>query len=124
MTTESTPKSKKRLRLKPRVWDTAFFIGGLVMGKLISILVKDISFLRWLSFEVAFGVLDPVTIDLVFLKFTYGFGFYLSPAIVLFTILFWVGGKLLRTQVLTPAKPISKPAPLPSSDDNFQQYDN
>ncbi len=120
-------KPKKKIRLKPLAWDTAFFIGGLVMGRLIGALVKNIAFLRWLSFEVAFGILDPLTINLVLFKFTVGFGIYLTPAVVLFTILFLVGGKLLRTQVLTPGKAPAKPADpfaLDDEEDDDQQYDN
>lgn len=90
--------TKKKRSLKPIVWDTAFFIGGLVFGLLIGALVRNIGFLRWLSFEVAFGILDPVTIDLALVKFTFGFGVHLTPAVVLFSMLFLVGGKLLRKQ--------------------------
>lgn len=112
---------KKKLRLKPAVWDTAFFIGGLIMGRLIGALTANIAFLNWLAFEVAFGVLDPLTIDLVLFKFTFGFGFYLTPAVVLFTILFVVGGRLIRANVLsTPAKPAPK---LPSETSTIY-YDN
>lgn len=124
-------KTKKKIRLKPAVWDTAFFIGGLVMGRLIGALVKNLAILRWLSFEVAFGILEPITLDLVLFKFTVGFGFYLTPAVVLFTILFLVGGKLLRTQVLAPGKLPAKPTPLDeedeedeNEDDDVQLYDN
>lgn len=118
---------KKKKSLKPIVWDTAFFIGGLVFGQLIASLVRNIGFLRWLSFEVAFGILDPITIDLSLVKFNFGFGFYLTPAVVLFSMLFLVGGKLLRQQ-LTPAK--TRPsvtaeiaANQENSDTNEQYYD-
>lgn len=115
-------QTQKKLRLKPCVWDTAFFIGGLIMGRLIGALTVNITFLRWLAYEVAFGVLDPVTIDLVLFKFTFGFGFYLTPAVVIFTILFVVGGKLIRTQVLTP--PPAKAPSKPVSEDTAIYYDN
>ena len=120
-------KTKKKRSLKPIVWDTAFFIGGLVFGQLIGALVRNIGFLRWLSFEVAFGILEPVTIDLSLIKFTLGFGVHLTPAVVLFSMLFLVSGKLLRKQT-TPTKPRTpvtaelSPAPE-SSDDNQQYYD-
>ena len=115
---------KKKLRLKPSVWDTAFFIGGLIMGRLVGALAVNVSFLRWLAFEVGFGILNPLTIDLVLFKFTFGFGFYLTPAVVLFTILFVVGGKLIRTQVLTPAKPAPKTTPSSADDDDTIVYDD
>ena len=122
-------KTKKKKSLKPVVWDTAFLIGGLVFGKLIGSLVRGIAALRWLSFEVAFGILDPITIDLVLVKFDFGFGFYLTPAVVLFTTLFFVGGKLLRKQ-LTPSAPktpapklVATSYPTDDEDADVQQYD-
>lgn len=119
--------TKKKRSLKPIVWDTAFFIGGLVFGKLIGALVRNIGFLRWLSFEVAFGILDPVTIDLALFRFTVGFGVYLTPAVVLFTMLFLVGGKLLRKKTAPPKSRPSVTAEMAShsanSDNNEQYYD-
>ena len=114
---------KKKLRLKPTVWDTAFFIGGLIMGKLISALTVNIAFLNWLAYEVALGLPSPFTLDFAILKITFGYAFYLTPAVVLFSILFVVGGRLIRTQVLTPT-PTHKPAPKPASESSTIYYDN
>ena len=119
-------KTKKKT-LKPIVWDPLFVVGGLVFGRLIGTLVRNIAALRWLSFEVAFGILEPITIDLVLVKFNFGFGFYLTPAIVLFTALFFIGGKLLRKQLSlpTPKSTASKSAhavPVQSNEDEDVQY--
>lgn len=78
--------AKKKKTLKPIVLDTAFFIGGLVFGELIAHLVRDIGFLKWLSFQVA-GTLDLVLISI---------SVYLNPAVVLFPLVGVVGGRLLK----------------------------
>ena len=121
-------KTKKRT-LKPIVWDTLFVVGGLVFGRLIGTLVRSIAALRWLSFEVAFGILEPITIDLVLVKFNFGFGFYLTPAIILFTALFFIGGKLLKKQLSTPAPKTTATKSAPAApeqsneDEDVQYYD-
>ncbi|MBR2131293.1 MAG: DUF4321 domain-containing protein [Oscillospiraceae bacterium] len=122
-------KTNKKKKLKPIVWDVAALVGGVVFGRLIGMLVKNIAALRWLSFEVAFGILDPITIDLVLVKFDFGFGFYLTPAVILFTALFFIGGKLLRKQPAPPAsaktasKVAAAPKPQDEEDADIQYYD-
>lgn len=78
--------AKKKKSLKPIVLDTAFFIGGLVFGELIAYLVRNISFLKWLSFEVA-GTLDLVLVSI---------SVRLNPAVILFPLLAVVGGRMLK----------------------------
>ena len=78
--------AKKKKTLKPIVLDTAFFTGGLVFGELIAYLVRDIGFLKWLSFQVS-GTLDLVLISI---------SIHLNPAVVLFPLFGVVGGRLLK----------------------------
>lgn len=78
--------AKKKKTLKPIVLDTAFFVGGVVIGEMIAHLVRDISFLKWLSFQVT-GTLNLVLVSI---------SVYLNPAVVLFPLLGVVGGRLLK----------------------------
>ncbi|MBQ8381661.1 MAG: hypothetical protein IJX47_00470 [Clostridia bacterium] len=78
--------AKKKKSLKPIVLDTAFFVGGVVFGELIAYLVRNIGFLKWLSFEVS-GTLDLVLVSI---------SIHLNPAVVLFPLLAVVGGRLLK----------------------------
>lgn len=78
--------AKKKKTLKPIVLDTAFFVGGVVVGETIAHLVRDISFLKWLSFQVT-GTLNLVLVSI---------SVYLNPAVVLFPLLGVVGGRLLK----------------------------
>ncbi|MGM9648077.1 MAG: hypothetical protein ACI3YH_08115 [Eubacteriales bacterium] len=78
--------AKKKKNLKPAVLDTTFFVGGVVIGELIAHLVRNISFLKWLSFQVS-GTLDLVLVSI---------SVNLNPAVVIFPLLFVVGGRLLK----------------------------
>lgn len=80
-------KVKSKKRLKPVVQDSIFCIGGLVMGEVVAALVKNIAFLKWLSFEVLYGIDKPISFNLLLLKFEFGGTFRLTPALLLFGFL-------------------------------------
>ena len=66
----------------------AFFLflsGGIVIGSLVAVLTKDVSFLKWLAFGKDFGF-SPTEIDLIVLKFTVGAMLNLNVSIILCTI--------------------------------------
>lgn len=80
-------KVKKKRRLKPLVIDSIFCLGGLVMGEVIAGLVKNIAFLKWLSFEVLYGIDKPISFDLLLVRFEFGGTFRFTPALLLFGLL-------------------------------------
>jgi hypothetical protein len=79
--------AKKKRKLKPIVQDSVFCLGGLVMGEVVASLVKDIAFLKWLSFEVLYGIDKPISFNLLLLKFEFGGTLRLTPALILFGFL-------------------------------------
>ncbi|MBQ7325245.1 MAG: DUF4321 domain-containing protein [Clostridia bacterium] len=89
-------KVKKKRKLKPFVVDTAFFVGGLAIGEVVASLVKDIAFLKWLSFEVLYGLQEPLQFNLLLFKFTLGCTIRLSPALILFGLLGLLLSRLMR----------------------------
>ncbi|MBQ7354417.1 MAG: hypothetical protein IJW62_02735 [Clostridia bacterium] len=108
--------AKKRKSLKPIVLDAAFFTGGLVFGELIAYLVRNIGFLKWLSFEVS-GTLDLVLISI---------SIHLNPAVILFPLLAVVGGRMLKQAMSEPRQPRKSTYEEEDPDeytDNDQYYD-
>ena len=65
-----------------------FICSGIVLGSLTAILVKNVSFLSWLSFGLDFGITSPLVLDLSVLTLTFGATFRLTVAVVIFLILF------------------------------------
>lgn len=104
--------NKKKKSLKPIVYDAAFFIGGLVFGELIAYLVRNIAFLKWLSFEVS-GTLDLVLVSI---------SVYLNPAIVLFSLLAVVGGRLLKKALSEQRASTAEFDPDEDPDEQDEQY--
>ena len=87
---------KKKRKLKPLVIDSVFCIGGLAMGEVVASLVQNIAFLKWLSFEVLYGIQDPITFNLLLFKFTLGFTIRLTPALILFGLLGLLISKMMQ----------------------------
>ena len=87
---------KKKRKLKPLVLDSIFCLGGLVIGEVVAALVKNISFLKWLSFEVLYGAQEPVTFNLLLFKFVLGFTIRLTPALLLFGLLGVLLGRMMQ----------------------------
>lgn len=81
------PTKKKKIRLKPLAMDLACFIGGLVIGEVIAAITQNIGFLKWLSYDVAFGLIEPVELNFVLFKLAFGFSIHLNPAAVIFSLL-------------------------------------
>lgn len=103
--------AKKKKSLKPIVLDGAFFIGGLVFGELIAYLVRNIGFLKWLSFEVS-GTLDLVLVSI---------SIHLNPAVVLFPLLAVVGGRMLK-QAMSEPRQSRKSSSDPFNEDEQDEY--
>lgn len=118
-------KNKKKKNLKSGVLDIAFFVGGLILGEVIAFLVRNIGFLKWLSFEVAFGIIEPVVLDLQLVKFTFGLSFHLNPAVVLFSLLGVVAGRMLRNYMSESRErhPELSSNTQPEDDSDEQDYD-
>jgi hypothetical protein len=87
---------KKKRKFKPLVIDSVFCLGGLVIGEVVAILVKDIAFLKWLSFEILYGIQEPLQFNLLLFKFTLGCTIRLSPALILFGLLGILLSRLMR----------------------------
>ena len=84
---QTKPQPKKKRRLKPVVIDSIFCIGGLAVGEVVALLVKDIPALKWLSFEILYGIQEPIQFNLLLFKFVLGCTLRLSPALLLFGFL-------------------------------------
>ena len=89
-------KKKKKRRLKPIVSDCLFAIGGMAIGEVVAGLVSNIAFLKWLSFEVLYGIQNPIEFNLLIFKFTFGCTFRLSPALILFCLLGLILSRMLQ----------------------------
>ena len=61
---------------------------GMIVGVAIGEATTGISYLNWLSIGGAFGLQNPVTIDLSFIQFTIGFWCKVSVCGVVFMIIF------------------------------------
>lgn len=89
-------KVKKKRKLKPFVLDSVFCLGGLAIGEVVALLVKDIAFLKWLSFEILYGIQEPLQFNLLLFKFTLGCTLRLTPALILFGFLGILVGRLMQ----------------------------
>lgn len=87
---------KKKYILKPRAMDIVCLVGGVVIGEVIAMLTQNIGFLRWLSYDVAFGFRQPLELSFVLFKVAFGFSIHLNPAVVLFALLGLITGRYLR----------------------------
>ncbi|MBQ9012185.1 MAG: DUF4321 domain-containing protein [Bacilli bacterium] len=61
---------------------------GMIVGVAVGESLKGVHALSWLSIGGAFGLQNPVTIDLSFIQFTIGFWCKVSICGVIFLILF------------------------------------
>ena len=61
---------------------------GMIVGVAVGESLKGIHALSWLSIGGAFGLQNPVTVDLSFIQFTIGFWCKVSICGVIFLILF------------------------------------
>lgn len=53
-----------------------FFLTGITLGTLLSEVVSNVSFLKWLNIgqEIGLGIPNPLTLDLSVIKLSFGFG--------------------------------------------------
>ena len=61
---------------------------GMIVGVAVGESLKGVHTLSWLSIGGAFGLQNPVTIDLSFIQFTIGFWCKVSICGVIFLVLF------------------------------------
>ncbi len=57
-----------------------FILAGLVIGGLLGNLASSVEALSWLNYGQEFGITDPFTLNLSFLKLTFGIMFYMNVA--------------------------------------------
>ncbi len=59
-----------------------YLISGIVVGSLITMIARDVSWLSWLSFgtTIGFGANNPAMLDLAVLQVWFGFAFELTVA--------------------------------------------
>ena len=62
-----------------------FLCSGIVIGSLVSELTDSVSWLKWLSFGMSFGITTPFILDLSVLKITLGASFWLNISTIIFT---------------------------------------
>jgi len=87
--------SKKRSRsYYLRIFNGILIIIGIVFGELVASLTSGVSFLKWLSFGLSFGITDPFTVDLAVFSFTFGFFIKVKIADVIFAALSLLIGRV------------------------------
>ena len=64
-----------------------FICSGLVIGYFVSDMTAGISWLKWLSYGLSFGMTNPLTLDLKIITLTFGLSFRLNLCIIIFTAL-------------------------------------
>ena len=60
---------------------------GLVIGGVIGMLTKDISWLSWLSFGQSFGLSSPIVLDLGVITLTFGLTISITMASIIGVLL-------------------------------------
>lgn len=114
---------KKKRKLKPFVLDSVFCLGGLVIGEVVAVLVKNISFLKWLSFEVLYGIDQPISFNFLLFKFVFGGTIRLTPALLLFGFLGILLGRLMQAS-MAESKVKSRASDLrPDKDEEVEEDD-
>ena len=103
MSVKTTPQKKKR-RLKFSLTDLASLLSGLVIGELIASLTKNIAFLKWLSFDVAIGITQPLELNFVLFKLVFGFSFHFNPSVILFMLLAFMIGRMIKSSFTRPKR--------------------
>ena len=114
-------KTKKKRKLKPLVQDSVFCLGGMVMGEVVALLVKNIAFLKWLSFEILYGIDKPISFNLLLLKFEFGCTLRLTPALILFGFL---GILLSRLMQASAAESKAKARAYDLRPDKSERYED
>ncbi len=70
------------------------FFSGTVIGSLVSGAVAGVDALRWLSYGIAFGLKEPVRLELGVLSLTFGCSLNLTVSCIIFILLaMFIGGK-------------------------------
>lgn len=77
-----------------RLFNLILIVIGIVFGELIASLVSGVSFLRWLSFGLDFGLTEPFAIDLALIKVSFGFFLDIKIADIIFAMLSLLVGRV------------------------------
>ena len=77
------------MKLKKTLIFFLFLLAGILLGSVAAMACEHISFLKWLAFEatIGFGYPNPVSVDLIIMKFAVGFSFQISVAQILCVII-------------------------------------
>ena len=77
------------MKMKKTLIFLLFFLAGILLGGVIGVACKDVSFLNWLSYStsIGFGMPNGVTLDLAIMKLAFGFSFEISVAQIICIIL-------------------------------------
>jgi len=77
------------MKIKKTLIFLLFLLAGILLGGVVAMLCKDISFLSWLSYSasIGFGMPNGVTLDLAIMKLAFGFSFEISVAQIICIIL-------------------------------------
>lgn len=70
------------MKLKKTLVFILFLLMGILVGSVIAMVCKNISFLSWLSMSASIGVgtPEPVSVDLAIMTLAFGFSFKISVA--------------------------------------------
>ena len=68
--------------MKKTFWFCLFFLGGILVGTVLSAVARDVSWLHWLCWgdSIGIGVPNPVSIDLSVIRMEFGFSLELDVA--------------------------------------------
>ena len=78
--------------MEKNVWVLSIFLlSGIVVGGLLGELAQHVNWLWWLAYGENFGLPDPVTLDLIILKVSFGCMFKINIASIigLAIAIFW-----------------------------------
>lgn len=77
------------MKLKKTLIFILFLLAGILLGTIIAMACKEISFLSWLSYTASIGLGMPngVTLDLIIMKLAFGFSFEISVAQIICIII-------------------------------------
>ena len=88
------------MKLRNNVLYTIFLVCvGVVLGTLIAELTQNVSWLAWLSYGHAFGMAEPLVLDLFFMKLTIGLLLNLNVSVIIFILLSLVVGRLIAKKI-------------------------
>lgn len=79
-----------------KFWLNVFLVCvGVVIGAMVSEMTAGVSWLRWLSYGLAFGTESPFVLDLNVIRITFGINLQLTVSSVIFIALSLILGKLI-----------------------------